>query len=580
MNISKITIDNIKGIEHFELNQPLLPNRPNVLVAPNGFGKSSLAAAFLSLSKGNLSLKTEEFYMGIPTNAPRVELQLTDGSTLSADSFSNSILQRFSVHVVNNQLIPTATAQHFGRITTSKASLDITPTEIIHKIPQNVPFDYKLSLLKSIFGTNSKVLIDISSVFSNVVCIDYIEQDLNMHVFELKKYNKAIDSVINSINAISNTNTATKIKDIAKTANLFDIGIPEYTTLCVKLKTVLNLSDDIDAFLSGWQYIKVRQNMGNSFTKAVQYGLYLKQKELVDITLDNLNPVKSRFNIKSTEHKGILLVNWPKASQISNGERDIMVFIAKLLECQFQSRENCILVIDEFFDYLDDANLVAFQYYVSTLIDNFRKNKRLIFPILLTHLDPKYLKHFCFNDKRLNVCYLKETRAVISKEMLKVVKMRENALVKNNLDAYYFHYNPFGTGIDLTQDFVSIGLNKDWGTPAAFRKKIDRQNRAYCLQENIPFDPLAVCFSVRMRIEELTYNMLQANDQPGFLATHGTAEKLNYAQGKGASIPETYYLLGIIYNHPLHDSNEDMSKPLGMKLDNPIIRKMILSLWE
>ena len=46
MNIKKVIIDNIKGIGHLELTQPLLPNRPNVLVAPNGFGKSSLSIAF------------------------------------------------------------------------------------------------------------------------------------------------------------------------------------------------------------------------------------------------------------------------------------------------------------------------------------------------------------------------------------------------------------------------------------------------------------------------------------------------------------------------------------------------------
>lgn len=52
MNINKVIIDNIKGIGHFELNQSLLPNKPNVLVALNGFGISSLATAFLALSEG------------------------------------------------------------------------------------------------------------------------------------------------------------------------------------------------------------------------------------------------------------------------------------------------------------------------------------------------------------------------------------------------------------------------------------------------------------------------------------------------------------------------------------------------
>ena len=102
MNISKVTIDYIKGIGHFELNQPLLPNRPNILVAPNGFGKSSLASAFLAISNGKIALKPEEFYMENSSYTPKVELQMTNGITLVADSNSNTIIQHFSIHVVNN----------------------------------------------------------------------------------------------------------------------------------------------------------------------------------------------------------------------------------------------------------------------------------------------------------------------------------------------------------------------------------------------------------------------------------------------------------------------------------------------
>lgn len=580
MNISKITIDNIKGMGHFELNQSILPNRPNILVAPNGFGKSSLATAFHSLSGGIINLKPEEYYMGKVTNAPKVELQMTNGTVLTADTNSNTIIQNFSVHVANNQLIPNAKAQHYGKITIGKATLDIKPTEIIGRIPKNVPFDYKLSSLRKIFGTNSKVLLDISSIYSNIVNIYRIEKGIDMHVFDLKSYDNAIKKVTEYINALPIKTSAIEIKNSVRATNMFNIGIPEYITLCDNIKCVMNLTDDIDAFLSGWQYVKVRQDMKGAYKNAINYGEYLRRKDEVDSTLEHLNPVKNRFRIQSIEHKGKLIVNWPEANKISNGERDIMVFIAKLLECEYQSKKNCILVIDEFFDYLDDANLIAFQYYVSTLIDKFRKSKRLIFPILLTHLDPNYLKHFCFNDKRLNVCYLKETKARISQEMIKLVKNRENPLVKNNLDTYYFHYNPIIAAINITADFVSIGLNKDWGEPIVFKKKIDRQIRSYCLQPNDKFDPLAVCFSVRIRIEELVYNMLQVNDQNGFLTTHGTTEKLKFAQSKGVCIPETYFLLGIIYNHPLHDIDEDMSKPIGMKLDNPVIRQMIYQLWD
>ena len=49
MVISKIEVNNIKGIENLAINEYIYPNRPNILVAPNGFGKSSLAVAFKTL---------------------------------------------------------------------------------------------------------------------------------------------------------------------------------------------------------------------------------------------------------------------------------------------------------------------------------------------------------------------------------------------------------------------------------------------------------------------------------------------------------------------------------------------------
>ena len=66
---------------------------------------------------------------------------------------------------------------------------------------------------------------------------------------------------------------------------------------------------------------------------------------------------------------------------------------------------------------------------------------------------------------------MKDTQARISQELIKVVKNRENPLIKTILDTYYFHYHPNLLGIDVTANFVNIGLNKDWGQPISFKKK-------------------------------------------------------------------------------------------------------------
>ena len=85
-----------------------------------------------------------------------------------------------------------------------------------------------------------------------------------------------------------------------------------------------------------------------------------------------------------------------------------------------------------------------------------------------------------------------------------------------------------------------------------------------------------------LKIEENIYNkLISTTDQSEFLNTHGTNDKLHYAENKGVSVPETYHLLGIImYNHPLLDVIEDMAKPLSMKLENPVILNMMKKLWD
>jgi recombinational DNA repair ATPase RecF len=131
----------------------------------------------------------------------------------------------------------------------------------------------------------------------------------------------------------------------------------------------------------------------------------------------------TRFTIvpKEDKKKG-LIVNWPKAHEISNGERDILSFVTLMMKSRsaFQ-KENCILIIDEVFDYLDDANLVSFQYFITNMIEDMHSQNRNFFPIVMTHLDPNYFNHFCFNKHKLKVKYLKEQKAKASQKILDLI---------------------------------------------------------------------------------------------------------------------------------------------------------------
>ena len=72
--IKSIHIKNVKGIQDkkFELN--IYPNKPSILVAPNGFGKSSFAIAFEAITKNRNKMILEEEYYPINNSTPNFEL--------------------------------------------------------------------------------------------------------------------------------------------------------------------------------------------------------------------------------------------------------------------------------------------------------------------------------------------------------------------------------------------------------------------------------------------------------------------------------------------------------------------------
>lgn len=109
--IKSITIKNVKGIEckTFEFKQNFLyPNRPNIFVAPNGFGKSSISAAFKSLTKMGMRLQKNEYRNADSNNSPFLSIVLSDGKKneklLFADIDTNIIDDVFDIEVINSPL--------------------------------------------------------------------------------------------------------------------------------------------------------------------------------------------------------------------------------------------------------------------------------------------------------------------------------------------------------------------------------------------------------------------------------------------------------------------------------------------
>jgi hypothetical protein len=238
------------------------------------------------------------------------------------------------------------------------------------------------------------------------------------------------------------------------------------------------------------------------------------------------------------------------------------------------NKQNQILVIDEVFDYLDDANLLSFQYFLTNLIDHSARRNINLFPILLTHLDPNFFNHFCFSDGKLKVFYLKEFNVEQGVNLHKIIYKRENPEIKNELDNYFFHFHP--DHIDITEKFEKAGLVKEWGDSKKFVRKIYREVTNYL--DDKRYDPIAICFALRKIIEMKVFNRITNTiHQKSFLNVHGTKNKLLFAQNNlGIKVPETFFLLGIIYNTSLHLFNyQNISNALAFKLENLTIKNLI-----
>ena len=255
---------------------------------------------------------------------------------------------------------------------------------------------------------------------------------------------------------------------------------------------------------------------------------------------------------------------------ISNGQRDIMCFIALLKQAEMKlSKQKSLLIIDEIFDYLDDANLITVQYYVTKLIKKFKNNGKMLFPIILTHLNPYYFKNYTFSKQK--IFFLEKKEAEINPHFRKILVKRDDQLIKDNLSRHHLHFDP--TPINIRPDFKTLNLKPTWGNSLIFEKYINDEFIKYSNNESI-YDPFAVCCAVRKKIEESVYNQLENEDfKLEFLDAKTTPNKLDYADSKGVIIPEIHYLLGIIYNDGLHW--KDNESTIAGKLENLTIRKMI-----
>ncbi|KQZ31064.1 hypothetical protein ASD50_16185 [Mesorhizobium sp. Root552] len=572
MTISKIHIENIRGFEKVSLTVNLRQNCTNILVAPNGFGKSSISTAFNCTRGNKLNVDEKDKYKKKDAAVSRLAIEY-DGNTLSANSHLNEISGKFDIHVIKSNIEPKAKLPKINGFTVAKPYLEIPPIDLGTKYEKE-KLNFDIKKYKLLFGNNSKVIPNISTRCDDeLIRIELLGVITSIDKLKQKKPSDLFEEMIQKVKGLAGTKASISDQVAAEYAHKID-ELPH-------LKAVFDVVKKhgqgggtwLDSAIICYILMDLCESDRPNLKKWLQYAAYSRRLQNLKDFIGDINGAWVTAEIKET--KGRVLVNFPDALSLSNGQRDLLYFGCNLLQTQDIGRTKpCILLIDEVFDYLDDANIVVAQYYLSKLIDLYRNEGREIYICLLTHLDPIYFKGYAL--KRQQTVYLGDTKQKISETMRKVILNRDDTLWDKDLSRYFLHYHP--DNHDISNIFnINYGLPKKHGKSHGFYEFL-KEEWDKCVSNNGSYDPFAVCAHVRVQIERCTYDKIQNQaDQIKFLTDcNGTANKLDFAESVGVPVPEACLLLGVVYNDALHQKGAiDKSSTIALKLRNLGLQSMM-----
>jgi predicted Zn-ribbon and HTH transcriptional regulator len=543
--IKSVYIKNIKGYNSNgklitfknKDGQGLLSNKLNIVVATNGFGKSSLAIALSSTSNGRKIHLNKKAYFKEDDSLDaelKIKCKLNDEEKeLTANESLNEINKIFDIFTINSHLDTKGIRGQFR-------------------------------------GANSDLIIkdiELMQVPNTVSTLDYNIRDINICLNEknLEKLNKTkINNYINKL--IRNKEIYSYIELLEKYSKFrANKELLENPAECNDID-----QENINYFIAILEIYKIDKK---NFKQYVEYQIYKSKYEFAKEILNNIKTFKN-FELKIKKEGDKLLVKLPKATVISNGQRDVIVFLANLLKLKFNfltsNKEYGILVIDEVFDYLDDANLLIAQYYLVNFIQEISKTNKKLFIIFLTHLAPNNFNHFYFNRKHFKKVFYLDVIPKSNEEITDFLKKRED-IKKSSPDTYnimskFLHYRVEKIDLpDIGRFSVSFSNNEDFMNILKKEYRNYYKGKTYC--------PFSVAIYLRIFVEHKVYSVLSNDFRSEYLNHNTTIKKLEFAKEKDVEIDEKFYLLSAVYNEMVHNNKEI----LYFKLNNEIIKNLIIS---
>lgn len=579
MNIRSIRIKNVRGLGDQTIQLDMIPNKPSILVAPNGSGKSSFAFAFQWLGKLKMKLMNEEdAFNDDPNNIPEMEIVTDEAvdNVYVADNNKNDISKKFGIYVINNGLKATSPGVH-GGVQIGKSKITVPDIELLRPQPANVVLTDDFEAQYAVGGLFPVVT---NLLTSNAVMALLLPEKLKMGKREKNKVEAFIERARNYKGTIAARHQTIIDDDMALLQTIEPINYA--------LSIIREFQPDeseVKVLLKAIRVVTLYDRKTNEFKGRVDYAQYKDDEASVKALFDTLK--KTWRDIKPRVRDGKLWLSIGDAQRISNGERDILILIGRLQNAMSAfTKEHNILIIDEVFDYMDDANLIAAQHYVNALITNLKSRGRNIYPIILSHINPSYFRTFAF--KEMKVYYLLPLQYPhASDNMMKLVRRRDELerIDKSQADLiskYMLHYHN-----DYTQNLSAVIQINDpnWGDIPTFKAYCKRHLDNYLADVATSYDALAVCVELREMIEKYCYDSLAGEEQKRIFLDEkmGTEPKLEYADEQGVVCPETFSLLGLIYNDPLHPNNKnkvDLRQTLYSRLENNTIRAMVKEIMK
>ena len=324
MSISKIEIRNIKGISHERFNVQLKAYKPNLLVAPNGFGKRPVPTAFSSMNTQRMDLADKDHHKEDLKLEPELSITV-DANKLTADKTKNEIRKQFDVLVVNSGLTPKAKKHFKGAVS---STIEVKPITI-SKIPAKADFSYKPTDAKAHFGQNGKILPNITDLLKDSRLLDAI-QSVDLSKFSQVRIQIAVQAIVDKVNQ-QNGSAA----DISQW--ILDNCIQE-----LRAVTILNsiserlvqygaADSEVEGFFAAYQIASIHAADPKTFSAAIDWLYYVTVKAHYQDLLANFKSSTWQWaKVEETKKKKELVINFPKAHQLSNGQRDIITLVVQL----------------------------------------------------------------------------------------------------------------------------------------------------------------------------------------------------------------------------------------------------------